>query len=198
MKKILSAALAVITILFVLILASCGESEGYGTHHVEITFENYGTVKLELYGDVAPITVKNFIKLAKSGYYDGTNITRIQLGFVIQGGKGAGTDKIKGEFLLNGVENTISHKRGVISMARSEANDSASDQFFICLSDNAAASCDGNYAAFGIVTEGMDIMDKMASDRTNDKVLDNYYYGYVLGFLNSDSYIKIISVKVID
>ncbi|MBO4428661.1 MAG: peptidylprolyl isomerase [Clostridia bacterium] len=186
MKKILSAALAVITVIFVLVLTSCG----YGTHHVEITFENYGTVKLELYGDVAPITVKNFIKLAKSGYYDGTNITRIEQNFVIQGGKGAGTDKIKGEFLLNGVENTISHKRGVISMARSDTYDSASDQFFICLSDNAAVSCDYRYAAFGIVTEGMEIIDQMAKNS-----IENVIYK---GFLYPDSYIKITSVKVID
>ena len=116
---------------------------------------------------------------------------------MIQGGKGVGTDKIKGEFSSNGVENTISHKRGVISMARSEASDSASDQFFICLSDNAAASCDGNYAAFGIVTEGMEILDEMAANLTINDVLYNYY-GIYLGFLNPDSYIKITSVKVID
>ena len=110
---------------------------GYGTHHAVITVKDYGDIKLVLDGDTAPITVKNFVELAKSGFYDGLTFHRIIKGFMIQGGdpKGNGTggsDKtIRGEFSKNGVENNISHKRGVISMARLQDNNSASSQFFI-------------------------------------------------------------------
>ena len=119
-------------------------------------------------GDTAPITVKNFVELAKSGFYDGLTFHRIIKGFMIQGGdpKGDGTggsDKtIRGEFSKNGVENNISHKRGVISMARSQDNNSASSQFFIMHEDG--DYLDGSYAAFGHVTEGMDVVDKIAEN----------------------------------
>ena len=119
-------------------------------------------------GDTAPITVKNFVELAKSGFYDGLTFHRIIKGFMIQGGdpKGNGTrgsDKtIRGEFSKNGVENNISHKRGVISMARSQDNNSASSQFFIMHEDG--DYLDGSYAAFGHVTEGMDVVDKIAEN----------------------------------
>lgn len=157
--------------------ASCGKKEaettddtssGYGIHHAVITVENYGEIKLELDGDTAPITTENFINLAKSGFYDGLTFHRIISGFMIQGGdpKGNGTggsDKtIKGEFSNNGVKNNISHKRGVISMARSQDMNSASSQFFIMHKD--ADYLDGSYAAFGHVTEGMDIVDKLAEN----------------------------------
>lgn len=139
-----------------------------GTHHAVITVENYGEIKVELDGDTAPISVENFISLAKSGFYDGLTFHRIIKGFMIQGGdpKGNGTggsdETIKGEFSANGVENNISHKRGVISMARANDNNSGSSQFFIMHKDN--TGLDGKYAAFGHVTEGMDIVDKIAED----------------------------------
>ena len=141
---------------------------GYGTHHAVITVKDYGDIKLVLDGDTAPITVKNFVELAKSGFYDGLTFHRIIKGFMIQGGdpKGDGTggsDKtIRGEFSKNGVENNISHKRGVISMARSQDNNSASSQFFIMHEDG--DYLDGSYAAFGHVTEGMDVVDKIAEN----------------------------------
>lgn len=141
---------------------------GYGTHHAVITIKDYGDIKLVLDGDTAPITVKNFVELAKSGFYDGLTFHRIIKGFMIQGGdpKGNGTggsDKtIRGEFSKNGVENNISHKRGVISMARSQDNNSASSQFFIMHEDG--DYLDGSYAAFGHVTEGMDVVDKIAEN----------------------------------
>lgn len=141
---------------------------GYGTHHAVITVKDYGDIKLVLDGDTAPITVKNFVELAKSGFYDGLTFHRIIKGFMIQGGdpKGNGTggsDKtIRGEFSKNGVENNISHKRGVISMARLQDNNSASSQFFIMHEDG--DYLDGSYAAFGNVTEGMDVVDKIAEN----------------------------------
>ena len=141
---------------------------GHGTHHAVITVKDYGDIKLVIDGDTAPITVKNFVELAKSGFYDGLTFHRIIKGFMIQGGdpKGNGTggsDKtIRGEFSKNGVENNISHKRGVISMARSQDNNSASSQFFIMHEDG--DYLDGSYAAFGHVTEGMDVVDKIAEN----------------------------------
>ena len=132
----------------------------------EIEMENGGVITLELDETNAPITVENFAALAKSGFYNGLKFHRIYKGFMIQGGdpKGNGTGgsgkNIKGEFAKNGVNNTISHKRGVISMARSQANDSASSQFFICDAD--ATFLDGQYAAFGHVTDGLSVVDEIA------------------------------------
>ena len=149
-------------------------TEKYGIHHAVITVENYGEIKLELDGDTAPITVKNFTELAKSGFYDGLTFHRVISGFMIQGGdpNGNGTggsDKtIKGEFSANGIDNKISHKRGVISMARSKNYDSASSQFFIMHEDG--TYLDGQYAAFGHVTEGMETVDAIAK---NTPVTDN-------------------------
>ncbi|MBQ0124781.1 MAG: peptidylprolyl isomerase [Clostridiales bacterium] len=199
MKKIVS--LLLILVMLVPFTCACSEepagSEGGGTHHVEMTFDGYGTITLELYGDIAPITVSHFIDLAKSGYYNGTVISRVQAGFVIQGGQGAGTNQIKGEFSANGVDNKISHLKGVISMARQPAYDTASDQFFISIDDACASSCDGLYAAFGVVKSGMDVIDKMVNDViSNEDYL--YYYYYNMGFLPEDSQVKISSVKVID
>lgn len=139
-----------------------------GKHHVEINVKDYGTIKVELDGDVAPITTANFLKLAGEGFYDGLTFHRIIDGFMIQGGdpKGNGTggsdETIKGEFKENGVENSISHVRGTISMARSQDMDSASSQFFIVHEDS--THLDGKYAAFGTVTEGMEIVDKICED----------------------------------
>ena len=139
-----------------------------GVYEAEITVKDYGTITVELDADTAPITVTNFVQLARDGFYDGLTFHRIIDGFMIQGGdpNGNGTGgsdaKIKGEFSSNGVENDISHVRGVISMARSSAKDSASSQFFIVQQDS--TYLDGDYAAFGHVTEGMDIVDAICAD----------------------------------
>ena len=143
-------------------------AEPIGIHHAEIDIADYGTIKLELDGDTAPVTVQNFMDLANSGFYDGLTFHRIMDGFMIQGGdpQGNGTggsDKnIKGEFAVNGVENDISHVKGVISMARAQDPDSASSQFFITVADS--TFLDGQYAGFGHVTEGQDVADKIAAD----------------------------------
>ena len=134
-----------------------------GLHHVTIDVQDYGTISLELDADTAPISVTNFINLANEGFYDGLTFHRIISGFTIQGGdpNGNGTGgsekTIKGEFSANGVENDISHVRGVISMARANDPDSGSSQFFIVHEDS--TFLDGQYAAFGHVTDGMDVVD---------------------------------------
>lgn len=158
-----------LAVIMVFVLAGCGESGAdSGKHHVEIQVKDYGTIKVELDADTAPISVSNFTKLAKDGFYDGLTFHRIISGFMIQGGdpSGNGTggsdETIKGEFSANGVENGISHVRGVISMARSQDYDSASSQFFIMHADS--PGLDGQYAAFGKVTEGMEIVDKICQD----------------------------------
>lgn len=141
-----------------------------GKHHAKIKVKNYGTIEVELDGDTAPITVDNFIKLVNDKFYDGLTFHRIISGFMIQGGDplgngtGGSDETIKGEFSSNGVENNISHKRGVISMARSSDPDSASSQFFIMHQDS--TYLDGEYAAFGKVTKGMKVVDKICEDAT--------------------------------
>jgi peptidyl-prolyl cis-trans isomerase B (cyclophilin B) len=155
------------------ILAAAGVfSKRTPTHHATIEIENYGTIHLELYGNAAPKTVENFVKLANEGFYDGLTFHRIIEDFMAQGGDpngdgtgGSGT-KIEGEFKINGFRNPIKHKRGTISMARGDDYDSASSQFFIVhkTSENNSLSLDGNYAAFGMVTEGMEIIDKMIEE----------------------------------
>ena len=183
MKRLL---IAIVSLLMIFAVTACssdtgdsnevgGEAEskaaavqGIGTHHAEIEIQDYGTVSLELDGDTAPITVQNFLDLAKAGFYDGLTFHRIIDGFMIQGGdpNGDGTGgsekTIKGEFSSNGVENGISHKKGVISMARAQDPDSASSQFFIMVEDS--PFLDGDYAAFGHVTKGQEIVDKIAKD----------------------------------
>ena len=189
MKKLLTVCLAA---LLVLSLAGCGktsvvgittiskdpsaneESQGVGTHHAEIEIQDYGTITVELDGDAAPITVQNFMDLANDGFYDGLTFHRIISGFMMQGGdpNGNGTggseNTIKGEFSANGVENTLSHTRGAISMARAQNPDSASSQFFICHADS--TFLDGQYACFGYVTDGMDVVDAVceAAQPTDD------------------------------
>lgn len=141
---------------------------------VQINIRNYGTIELELDEVNAPITVSNFIKLVNEHFYDGLTFHRIINGFMIQGGDPLGTgiggskDKIKGEFLANGVPNKISHVRGVISMARSMDKDSASSQFFIVHQDS--LFLDGQYAGFGKVTSGIEVVDAICK---NTKVEDN-------------------------
>jgi len=165
-----------------------------GLHHVEIEIEDYGTISLELDADTAPITVTNFINLAESGFYDGLTFHRIIEGFMMQGGdpKGDGTggsdENITGEFSANGYDNKISHVRGTISMARNGYDyNSASSQFFIVHEDS--LFLDGNYAAFGHVTDGMDIVDDICE---NTPVVDDN--GTV-----ADGYAPVITeVRVID
>ena len=141
-----------------------------GKHHAKIKVKDYGTIEVELDGDTAPITVANFIKLVNEKFYDGLTFHRIMSGFMIQGGDplgngtGGSDETIKGEFSSNGVENNISHKRGVISLARSSDPDSASSQFFIMHQDS--TYLDGEYAAFGKVTKGMSVVDKICEDVT--------------------------------
>ena len=138
-----------------------------------ITMKDGGVIQLELYPEVAPQSVKNFISLANAGFYDGLIFHRVIPGFMIQGGdpNGKGTGgpgySIKGEFKANGVENNISHERGVLSMARAQAYDSAGSQFFIMHQDY--PSLDGLYAAFGRAISGMDVVDKIANTTTDSK-----------------------------
>ena len=138
-----------------------------GKHNIEIKVKNYGVIEVELDADIAPITVTNFIDLVNDKFYDGLTFHRIIKGFMIQGGDpsangtGGSPETIKGEFIANGIPNDISHVRGVISMARrSDSYDSASSQFFIMHADN--TDLDSYYAAFGHVTKGMDVVDKIA------------------------------------
>ncbi len=164
-----------------------------GKHHVEIIVKDYGTISVELDGDVAPITVENFLKLAGDGFYDGLTFHRIISGFMIQGGDplgngtGGSDEKIKGEFSQNGVENNLSHTRGAISMARSQMMDSASSQFFIVHEDS--TYLDGQYACFGYVTEGIEVVDAICEDTP---VTDNN------GTVEKANQPVIESVKVID
>ncbi len=141
---------------------------------VQIVIKNYGTIEVELDSTQAPITVQNFLSLVDSHFYDGLTFHRIIDGFMIQGGDPLGTgtggspNKIKGEFASNGVNNTISHTRGVISMARSQMMDSASSQFFIVHQDS--TFLDGQYAGFGHVTSGIEVVDAICN---NTKVEDS-------------------------
>ena len=133
-----------------------------------IEIEGYGTITLELDASAAPVTTENFVSLAREGFYDGLTFHRIIEGFMIQGGDpdgngtGGSEQTIKGEFRENGVENSLSHTRGVISMARSNDYDSASSQFFIVHEDS--TFLDGSYAAFGYVKEGMEVVDAICAD----------------------------------
>lgn len=142
-----------------------------GIHHAEIEVKDYGTIKVELDADTAPISVTNFVKLAQEHFYDGLTFHRIIDGFMIQGGDPEGTGmggpgySIKGEFAQNGVKNDLKHTEGVLSMARSMMPNSAGSQFFIM--HKAAPHLDGAYAAFGKVTEGMENVNKIAETRTD-------------------------------
>ena len=164
-----------------------------GIHHAEISVQDYGTISLELDADKAPVTVTNFIKLAQEGFYNGLTFHRIMDGFMIQGGDplgngtGGSDENIKGEFSSNGVENDISHTRGTISMARAADPDSASSQFFIVQADS--TFLDGDYAGFGHVTEGIEIVDKICQDA--QPTVDN-------GTIPSDAQPVIQSIVILD
>lgn len=164
-----------------------------GIHHADISIRDYGDIQVELDADTAPVTVTNFVKLVQDQFYDGLTFWRIMDGFMMQGGdpKGNGTggsgETIKGEFSSNGVDNDISHTRGTISMARSTDPDSASSQFFIVQSDS--TYLDGQYAAFGHVTEGMDIVDQICKAA---KPTDNN------GTISADEQPVMTSVTIID
>ena len=183
-KKITKIVAAVLTVcLAVCLFTGCSGETDYSKVDppvVTMVIKDYGTITLELYPQYAPETVKNFISLANSGFYDGLTFHRVIEGFMIQGGDPEGTGgggpgySIKGEFSSNGfTQNTLTHERGVISMARSRAMDSASSQFFICHADS--PHLDGQYAAFGMVTDGMDVVDEIAEAPTdyNDKPIEN-------------------------
>ncbi len=189
-------------------LVSCGDGDSlkdYSTYrdtrdvtgrdvsYVEISFKDFGKVVVLLDATTAPKTVENFLKLVGEGFYDGLTMHRIIKDFMIQGGDpegngtGGSSETIKGEFDNNGHANDILHYRGTISMARSEANDSASSQFFICNAD-ANESLDGNYAAFGYVVEGMSVVDKITKKVFPKTAFAEYYgveenvnfYGYLI------------------
>mgnify|MGYP004561205205 FL=1 len=173
MKKIIPALMAALC----LALTACGQTpadasasaaEPIGKYTAVIDIADYGAITLDLDGDSAPLTVANFVKLAKDGFYDGLTFHRIMDGFMMQGGdpNGNGTggsdETIPGEFSANGCDNPISHTRGTISMARAQDPNSASSQFFICQADS--TFLDGSYAAFGRVTDGMDVVDAICAD----------------------------------
>lgn len=190
-KKISSKALSLVCIIAVMslcfVLSSCGDnssSQGDITTETNpkvstedvanlgntaiIDVRDYGKITIELKPEIAPITVENFKKLVSEHFYDGLTFHRIMEGFMIQGGDplgngtGGSEETIRGEFSINGFENNLSHTRGVISMARSNDPNSASSQFFIVHQDS--TFLDGQYAAFGVVTDGMDVVDKIAED----------------------------------
>ena len=166
MKKLLT-----ILCSLVLCISLFGCQKETKDYIAKIEVKNYGTITVKLDGKIAPITVQNFVDLAESGFYDGLTFHRIIPGFMIQGGDPAGNgtggskENIKGEFASNGINNPLKHTRGVISMARAMDPDSASSQFFIMHAD--APHLDGNYAAFGKVVEGMDVVDQIAHEKTD-------------------------------
>ncbi len=188
-------ALLLTAVIMALSLVSCGDDKkptdyskykvsrdvtGRDISYVEISFKDFGKVVVLLDATTAPKTVENFLKLVNEEFYDGLTMHRIIKDFMIQGGDPAGngtggsSETIKGEFDNNGHENDILHYRGTISMARSNDNDSASSQFFICNAD-ANKSLDGNYAAFGYVVEGMSVVDEITKKVFPKTVLAEYY-----------------------
>lgn len=172
MKRIISVLL--IAVMAFAFFTACSQEEekfvydASKTYYATIEVKDYGTIVVKLDSAQAPKTVENFVNLSVSGFYDGLTFHRIMEGFMMQGGDPEGTgyggsqNTIVGEFLANGHNNTLSHKRGVISMARSQAYNSASSQFFICHQDS--VFLDGQYAAFGIVTEGIEVVDKVCAE----------------------------------
>ncbi len=176
MKKIFTSILVLFSLL---ILSGCSNNEEDIEKNPLVTMEieDYGTIKIELYPEYAPNTVANFVSLIENGFYDGLTFHRLVPGFVLQGGDpdGDGTGgpgyTIDGEFKANGyTKNTLSHDKGIISMARSMDYDSAGSQFFIVLDDSAKSSLDGMYAGFGRVTEGMEILEEIEA---NEKIADD-------------------------
>ena len=169
-RLIWARRLSVMLLVLSMILTLCG-CEKEENPMVEIEMENGGIMRLELYPDIAPITVENFLDLVNDGFYDGLIFHRVINNFMIQGGDPTGTgmggseNTIKGEFAQNGVKNDLSHTRGVISMARSQSYDSASSQFFIVHQDS--THLDGSYAAFGKMVDGYDVLDEIATTPTD-------------------------------
>lgn len=172
MKKIFSIILA---LSLILMTCSCGEKKNSAPIDFTIEMQDGSLMKGELYPDVAPITVANFVKLCNENFYEGLIFHRVISGFMIQGGafteelysgniNQKSADSIKGEFKANGVENNLKHERGVISMARTNQPNSASSQFFIMHQNS--PSLDGNYAAFGKITDGLEVIDKIAAVET--------------------------------
>ncbi len=170
-RTLIEIGIGLLILILVFAIPSCSstryEKKQIGIHHAEIEVENYGTIKLELDGDTAPVTVQNFMDLARSGFYNGSTFHRIIEDFMVQGGRapsgwtGEAPKSILGEFSANGQGNSIKHTRGTISMARTQNNyNSASSEFFICQVDY--PSLNGQYAAFGHVTEGIEIVDALA------------------------------------
>ena len=165
---------AVVLVVLIFLIASLIKNRNKVQYFADIEVQNYGTITLELDADAAPVTVKNFVDLAESGFYDGLTFHRIIPGFMIQGGdpNGNGTGgsgkNIIGEFTKNGHKNDLTHTRGALSMARSMDYNSASSQFFIVHEDS--PHLDGQYAVFGYVTSGMDMVDAICSDA---KPVDN-------------------------
>lgn len=188
-KKIILGSLLVAMIF---LISGCGNTSREDFVYVEMEVRDFGTIELELDPNVAPITVENFVSLVNKGFYNGLTFHRIIQGFMIQGGDplGNGTGgsgkTIRGEFESNGVHNSLSHKRGVISMARSNDANSASSQFFIVHQDS--PHLDGSYAAFGKVIKGMGVVDKIVE---KTPVIDDD------GTVLSKNQPKITSVKVI-
>lgn len=170
MKKIF------LLLIMIVFLSGCSKEE-IKNPIVTMEIANYGTIKMELYPDMAENTVANFISLIEDGFYDGNTFHRLVPGFVLQGGDPTGTGtggpdyQIKGEFKANGYnKNTLSHTEGIVSMARATNYDSAGSQFFIVLNDDAKSSLDGLYAGFGKVIEGMDVIKEIEQ---KEKVADN-------------------------
>lgn len=171
-KRVLTLGVAFIVAVAILVggAFALGLFDYYptATYHAAIELEDYGTLHVELYGNDAPLAVENFVKLADQGYFDGLKLHSIKNGLLYGGAISAdgGTKGIGGEFSSNGKENKISHRRGIISMARGEDPDSAYAQFFIVNEDN--ASLDGDYAAFAKITSGMDIIDRILKESSVD------------------------------
>ena len=171
---------------------------------VAMYIEKYGSVVIELYPDVAPNTVNNFISLVKSGFYDNNSFHRLVEAFVLQGGDpdGNGTGgpgyTIKGEFTNNGFENDLKHEKGVVSMARSQDNDSAGSQFFICL--GTASNLDGDYAAFGKVIDGYDVIstienNEVVADSSSGQLKNNLVLKKALVDLKGKEYSEVEKIE---
>lgn len=200
MKRIVS--IFIILAILVTALVSCKEEMGTGAceyldsrdvsdrdiHYVEMCVKGYGKLVILLDATTAPVTVENFLGLVRDGFYDGLTFHRVIIDFMIQGGDpkadgtGGSDKKIFGEFKSNGHNNDISHKRGVISMARSNEPNSASSQFFICNADS-EDSLDGNYAAFGYVVEGMSVIDDITEKVFPKTAYADYYNNFDIDYL---------------
>ena len=165
---VISVIAAIGIFIGILFAAGAFDYQPQSTYDVLVTIENYGSLHVELYGNDAPETVSHFLKLVEEGYYNGKNVSKLFDDLMYMGGENASSDSgIKGEFSANGVKNKVSHERGTLSMARGEAYDSAYGQFFIVRTDS--PELDGNYAAFGKITSGMEVIDKIFNEIKTDE-----------------------------